>query len=308
MKKNQLLIFAVFICALFIFNSCEKESSATDEINGIFIVPTSQSPMEEKTITLSADPSAINFAIALSRPASGMVNATLSIDNSLISSYNATYNTSYSSLPDGSVKLGVTNVTIAGGEKVSAQDSIELESSVLDPDSVYLIPVKIASVSGGGVVLKPIMGVKYYVVNLKRPDWIVVGFSSQEANGEGPNNGHVIQAFDGNPNTFWHTQWQGALPGPPHWIIIDMVAPRIINGFQFLDRQPTGDNKPKDIEISLSEDNITWTKAGSFTLEEVDVWQTVTLDNPMRARYFNLTINSTYDADTYTNLAEMKVF
>src|ERR1700733_11537034 len=30
--------------------------------------------------------------------------------------------------------------------------------------------------------------------------------------------GHGENAVDGNPNTYWHTQWQGASPGLPHEI------------------------------------------------------------------------------------------
>ena len=310
MKKNiQVSILTLILCisSVFIFSGCKKEGGQTDGINGIFIVPTTHTSTEQKTISLSASPSIINFATALYQPATGNVRATLAIDNSLISVYNTANGTAYTPMPASSVQIGVEDVSIATGKKVSVQDSLLINSSRLDPDSTYLIPLKVASVSSG-INLNSVIAVKYYIVNLKRPDWIVSGFSSQEANGEGPNNGKVIFAFDGNPNSFWHSQWQGALPGPPHWFTIDMQISRTINGFKFLGRQPTGANKLKDIVISVSADNVTWTTAGSFTLQKVDTWQEVILATPVRVRYFTVTINSTYDANTYTNLAELQVF
>ena len=45
-------------------------------------------------------------------------------------------------------------------------------------------------------------------------------------------------AFDGNPNTFWHTKWKVAtLPPPPHEIQINLGTSRSINGFRYLPRQ-----------------------------------------------------------------------
>lgn len=49
--------------------------------------------------------------------------------------------------------------------------------------------------------------------------WKVIRVSSQEAVGE---NAVASRAFDGDPKTFWHTQWQGRQAPYPHELVIDL--------------------------------------------------------------------------------------
>src|SRR5262249_42879134 len=51
----------------------------------------------------------------------------------------------------------------------------------------------------------------------------------------------ATNAFDGDPNTFWHTEWVHNLPPHPHDIRIDLGAVYNIVGFRHLPRQ---DNIP----------------------------------------------------------------
>ena len=66
----------------------------------------------------------------------------------------------------------------------------------------------------------------------------VVKVDSEETAGE---NGAATNAVDGNPNTFWHTQWQDATPECPHEIILELVPPSTIKGFTCLPRQDDND-------------------------------------------------------------------
>ncbi len=61
-----------------------------------------------------------------------------------------------------------------------------------------------------------------------------VSVDSAETAGE---NGAGANAVDGNPETFWHTQWQDATPECPHEIIIELVPTTTIKGFTYLPRQ-----------------------------------------------------------------------
>lgn len=67
-------------------------------------------------------------------------------------------------------------------------------------------------------------------------------------------------AFDGNPATFWHTQWRNGANQPhPHEIQINLGASRSINGFQYLPRQdaPIVGNIG-DYEFYVSADGTNW--------------------------------------------------
>ncbi|WP_165569217.1 family 20 glycosylhydrolase [Schaalia suimastitidis] len=78
---------------------------------------------------------------------------------------------------------------------------------------------------------------------------------SQETRGEGPVNGHLAAASDGNPATFWHTQWQGSTPGFPHWIEVDLGQARQVCGYAYLPRQgSTPNGRVKDYRLSAYND------------------------------------------------------
>lgn len=80
----------------------------------------------------------------------------------------------------------------------------------------------------------------------------VVKVDSEETAGE---NGRGTNAVDGNPSTFWHTEWQDANPEHPHEIIIELTPPSIIKGFTYLPRQDDSDNGSiKDYEFYVSDD------------------------------------------------------
>ena len=64
--------------------------------------------------------------------------------------------------------------------------------------------------------------------------WKVVSFSSENTQGEDE---RAVLAIDDDPATFWHTQWNGAQPGHPHHLAVDMGEQAEISGFTYLPRQ-----------------------------------------------------------------------
>lgn len=64
-----------------------------------------------------------------------------------------------------------------------------------------------------------------------------IGYSSQEASGEGATNGRVTCMFDGNTGTFWHSRWKGTNMPYPHWFIVDMGAEHTIVTIEITGRQ-----------------------------------------------------------------------
>jgi signal transduction histidine kinase len=72
---------------------------------------------------------------------------------------------------------------------------------------------------------------------LDRKPWRIVYADSEEHERE---DGSAENAIDGNPATYWHTQWSTASPNHPHHLVIDLGQSRTIAGFRYLPRQGAG--------------------------------------------------------------------
>lgn len=148
-------------------------------------------------------------------------------------------------------------------------------------------------------------------VNLYARSLWTVTPSSEEAGGEGPApNGRAVAVLDGNVGTFWHSNWSGASPNPPHVLTFDMGRALDIKGFKILQRQSLTRNI-KNLVVEISTDGTNWTTvAGSpFALQRSAAEQLITLPATTRVRYFRFTVPT--QADIYDGkfaaLAEVDV-
>ena len=95
--------------------------------------------------------------------------------------------------------------------------------------------------------------------------WSVIYVDSQQT---GCFNGAASNAIDGNPATFWHTQFCGATPPLPHEIQIDLGASHILSAFQYLPRQDgSACGWINQYEFYVSSDGVNWgtpVAAGNF--------------------------------------------
>lgn len=150
------------------------------------------------------------------------------------------------------------------------------------------------------------------IIKLDNANWSVADFSSEEASGEGSDNGRVIHAIDGNSSTFWHSQWEGASPDYPHYFVIDMSQEETVKGFSFIHRNGKYNGRPKDITIETSNDNVTWTDQGNHTLSDQSLEQAIELPQATTCRYFKVTIKTGYDEGGedifFTHLAEVGAY
>ena len=77
----------------------------------------------------------------------------------------------------------------------------------------------------------------------------------------------AANAFDGNPNTSWASQWFGPGVTPPHELQIDMGASYSVAGFRYLPHQPWQVGRVGDYEFYVSADGLNWgspVAVGSF--------------------------------------------
>jgi hypothetical protein len=138
-----------------------------------------------------------------------------------------------------------------------------------------------------------------------KPTLKVVKVDSEETAGE---NGSGANAVDGDPATFWHTQWQDANPEPPHEIIIELSRPCKITGFTYLPRQDESDHGTiKDYEFYISADGTDFgrpVKKGAFG--EGKDKKTVAFE-AKSGRFIKLRALSEINGEPWTSAAEIDV-
>lgn len=247
------------------------------------------------------------------------IPVSFAVDNTKVDSFNLANKTAYAILPTGSYTLSDVNSVIPKGQLNTPPLSISLKTKgagAMEALKTYLLPVSLSNKTA--IPVNEGLRTTFFIVkaqpdfndypNYDRTSLQIIGFSSQEANGEGPNNGRAIFALDGNSGTYWHTQWQGGAPGPPHYLTVDMGAVKTLHGLSFLGRQADVGGKPNEVNVQVSMDNIMWGDAGTFTLQNNKNLQPQFLPNGFKtARYFKVIINSAYGG-SYTQIAELNAF
>ena len=133
----------------------------------------------------------------------------------------------------------------------------------------------------------------------------VVKVDSEETSGE---DGKGANAVDGEPETFWHTQWQDATPGHPHEIIIELSRAAKLSGFTYLPRQDDIENGMiKDYEFYTSLDGKEFgqpVKKG--TLEGGKSKKAVSFQ-PVQCRFVKLKALSEINDQPWASAAELGV-
>jgi hypothetical protein len=130
---------------------------------------------------------------------------------------------------------------------------------------------------------------------LERQDWRVV-VSSQETTREPTGAPNLT---DGNPATFWHTQWEAI---PPHYIRIELPRRAVLSSLEYLPRQDgKSGGTVTAYEIQVSDDGITWTtqKTGTWTADQLE--KTVAL-GLIPARHVRL-----WGSDTWMSASEVRL-
>ncbi len=137
--------------------------------------------------------------------------------------------------------------------------------------------------------------------------WRILGVSSEE-----PGEGNAINAIDGDPYTFWHSNWQNINPDYPHFIAIDLGAETAFKGFTYTPRGDMSNGAIGAYRFETSPDAKTWIAAieGAFRYANVHrpTPQTVVLPGPVKTRYIRLTaLSPAVPGQRWANAAEIQL-
>ncbi len=134
---------------------------------------------------------------------------------------------------------------------------------------------------------------------LNSPTVTVVSQSSNSSTGPADN------LFDNDNTTIWHNNWQANAP-LPHTLVFNLSTAYNLGGLDMLNRQDNSNGYPKDIEISTSADNITWSAPTTWTFAATTNWQSAYFTGT-GAKYLRLKIISTISGNNTCSMAELKL-
>jgi hypothetical protein len=116
-------------------------------------------------------------------------------------------------------------------------------------------------------------------------------------------------AIDGDPNTMWHSSWEGDIPNFPHELVVEFKAPKTLAGFTALPRQDGNQNGwIKDFAFYTSNDGTNWGEPvikGVFPRDEK--LKTEGFSTPVTAKFVKLTALSGYADGPWASLAEFNI-
>ncbi len=140
---------------------------------------------------------------------------------------------------------------------------------------------------------------------LPQSSWTLQAVDSEELVGE---NGAAVNAFDGDINTFWHTQWSGGSPPYPHRLDVDLGAVYDLTGFRYLPRQDGQLNgRVKGYAFYLSTDGVNWGSAVATGVFPDSAVEQEVLFTTMPGRYIRFEALSEQRGQPWTSVAELNM-
>lgn len=232
------------------------------------------------------------------------INCIIGVDEEALSIYNDENDTFYSLLPTELYSLD-TEVTIKADTK-EAFSSLSINGASL-PEGNYILPIYLKSVSQYSVQKED--NLYLLAISIQSPVLPTAGMkfiyaSTWASAGEGTNGG-ADKLLDGDPATYWHSQWTGGTPenptSPPlpHNLILDLGKDYTVTGVDLARR--LSNSATEGGILYFTEDDaatlvaqgkvseINWTKAGAFYMETVDGYQSF-MTYTAKTRYIMISI------------------
>ena len=115
-------------------------------------------------------------------------------------------------------------------------------------------------------------------------------------------------AIDGDPGTFWHSEYNKTVTKHPHVLVVDLGKEREFSGITYLPRQDGGSNgRVKDYSVDVSTDGEKWQPAAKGSFPDSADLQEVKFQAPVKARYFRFSALSEAQGRDYAAVAELDI-
>ena len=327
-KNNYIYLCFVLVIALFNV-SCDSDDEIISESKAY--VNTEIYPVNQVKIDLIHTPTSViaqsetnvKFPIKLTMASTSQVRVKVSVDNSLVETYNEENGTEYNEIPAEGYKLNKEEVTISEGQMLST-DSISFDlndfASLKDKNG-YMIPLKIVELTTNdkGVEISSNLSVVYITINnsfinidptattiegepLVKTNWTAVANTTYTPSYSASN------TIDNNNSTVWFASTWGSVPA----LTVNMGSEQELKGFRITPNY-TAFGKGyaiKKIEVFFSDDGEKWTSQGvspvfevpSGSVNEPD-YKIIKFYEPVKTTYFRFVLVENHDY--YAGIAEI---
>ena len=131
--------------------ACNKPAPIHLAQEGTIYMPQAFSTRGQLSLLLLDTPQAVVFGAAYGglNTASTNITATFVVDTTAIAAYNLKNGTSFIPFPSSSYTIPSLTATIASGQTSSAPLTVNFTTTGLDPNTQYMLPVKMTNVSSG---------------------------------------------------------------------------------------------------------------------------------------------------------------
>lgn len=140
-------------------------------------------------------------------------------------------------------------------------------------------------------------------IYVDRSQWKVLSVSSQHGGNEGS------KVLDNNNGTFWHTEYSGSEPRPPHEIVIDMGKTYKVSELIYTARTDGNSNGMiKEYEVYVSQSSKVWgspVATGSF--RNTTSPQTAAFGKVVEGRYLRLIARSEINGNAWASASEITI-
>jgi beta-galactosidase len=133
------------------------------------------------------------------------------------------------------------------------------------------------------------------------------GYAIKYVSSQQTGEGEAAHLIDGDPDTYWHTEYALTVTKHPHTVDIDLGEPKSFKAVAYLPRQDGPNGRVAQYRFAVSDDATNWTTVAEGRFPRSESRQVVTLQEPVRARYLRFVALSELAGQDFASAAEIDI-
>ncbi len=119
--------------------------------------------------------------------------------------------------------------------------------------------------------------------------------------------GEAEHLIDGDPDTYWHTEYGLTLTKHPHTVDLDLGDVKTFKALAYLPRQDGANGRVAQYRFGISNDGEQWTTVAEGRFSNTSTRQVVKLEHPVSARYVRFVALGEVNGQDFASAAELEI-